>query len=74
MPAKKPKPDEKPQSERFIETAREMEADETKEGFEAAFRMIVTQGTALGGGTTCTGPIASKSKSTNLPVSRKKLG
>lgn len=42
MPAKKPKPDEKPQSERFIETAREIGADETKEGFERAFAVVVT--------------------------------
>jgi hypothetical protein len=41
MPAKKPKPDERPQSERFIETAREIGADETKEGFEKAFEKIL---------------------------------
>ncbi len=41
MPAKKPKPDEKPQSERFIETAREIGADETQEGFEQAFDKII---------------------------------
>jgi hypothetical protein len=40
MPAKKPKPDEKPQSERFIETAREIGADETKEGFDRAFKKV----------------------------------
>jgi hypothetical protein len=43
MPAKKPKPDEKPQSERFIETARQIEADETAEGFEKAFSHVVRQ-------------------------------
>ncbi len=44
MPAKKPKPDEKPQSERFIETAREIGADETKEGFEKAWgKVVITQ-------------------------------
>jgi hypothetical protein len=42
MPAKKPKPDEKPQSERFIETAREIGADETQKGFESAFKKIIT--------------------------------
>lgn len=42
MPAKKPKPDEKPQSERFIETAREIGAGETKESFERAFIKIVS--------------------------------
>lgn len=30
MPAKKPKPDEKPQRERFIEAAREAEAEESE--------------------------------------------
>jgi hypothetical protein len=41
MPTKKLKPEEKPQSERFIETAREIGADETEEGFEGAFERIV---------------------------------
>lgn len=42
MPRKKPRPeDEKPQSERFIETAREIGADETGEKFEEAFNRIV---------------------------------
>jgi hypothetical protein len=41
MPAKKPKPDEKPQRERFIETAREIGADETEEAFEKAFTKVV---------------------------------
>lgn len=41
MPAKKPKPDEKPQSERFIETAREIGADETQEGFDRAFKRVI---------------------------------
>lgn len=41
MPAKKPKLDEKPQSERFIEAAREAEADETEEGFERAFERVI---------------------------------
>lgn len=43
MPAKKPKPDEKPQRERFIEAAREAEADETEEGFEGAFNKIAAK-------------------------------
>jgi hypothetical protein len=41
MPAKKPKPEEKPQRDRFIEAAREAEADETEEGFEKAFRGVI---------------------------------
>ena len=41
MPARKPKPDEKPQRERFIEAAREFGADETQEGFEKAFEQVV---------------------------------
>ncbi len=40
MPARKPRPDEKPQSERFIETAREIGADETPEAFERVFRCV----------------------------------
>jgi hypothetical protein len=47
MPAKKPKPDEKPQSDRFIETAREIGADETKEGFEKAFGKVITPSGSL---------------------------
>ncbi len=43
MSAKKPKPGEKPQSERFIETAREIGADETEEGFHGAFDRIVVK-------------------------------
>ncbi len=42
MPAKKPKADEKPQRERFVEAAREIGADETERGFERAFKKIVT--------------------------------
>ncbi len=42
MPAKKPKPEEKPQRERFIEAAREAEADETEEGAEEAFKSIIS--------------------------------
>lgn len=44
MPAKKPKLDEKPQRERFIEAAREVEADETEKGAEKAFEMILSDG------------------------------
>jgi hypothetical protein len=42
MPARKPRPkDEKPQFERFIETVREVEADETDETLDRAIRKIV---------------------------------
>ncbi len=41
MPARKPRPDEKSQSERFIETAREIGADETPEAFEEVFKRLV---------------------------------
>jgi len=41
MPARKPKPDEKPQSERFIETARAIGADESAEAFEQVFKRLV---------------------------------
>jgi len=39
--AKKPKPDDPAQSERFIETAKAVEAAETREGAERAFKSIV---------------------------------
>lgn len=41
MPARKPKLDEKPQSERFIQTALEIGADETPEVFERVFDSII---------------------------------
>jgi len=41
MPARKPKADEPPQSERFIETAREIGADEDPEVFERVFNAVV---------------------------------
>lgn len=42
MPAKKPKPkDEKPQRERFLDTAKEVEAGESKEAFERTFKKVV---------------------------------
>jgi hypothetical protein len=42
MPARKPPPpDEKPQRERFIETAREIGASEDPEEFERVFREVV---------------------------------
>jgi hypothetical protein len=42
MPRKPaPKPDDPEQAKRFIEMAREVEADETKEGAERAFKKIV---------------------------------
>jgi hypothetical protein len=40
MPAKKPKPDERPQSENFIETARSLGGDESREAFERVFEKI----------------------------------
>ena len=42
MPARKPRPtDEKPQRERFIETAREIGASEDPEEFERVFREVM---------------------------------
>lgn len=41
MPARKPKTDEKPQSERFIETARKSGASENPADFERVFERIV---------------------------------
>ena len=41
MPQKPPiKPDDPAQSKRFIDTAREREADETKEGADKAFKKV----------------------------------
>jgi hypothetical protein len=42
MPARKPPPpDEKPQRQRFIETAREVAASEDPEEFERAFQRVI---------------------------------
>ena len=41
MPARKPRPDEKPQFERFIETAREIGAGETDKVLRHAIRRMV---------------------------------
>ena len=56
MPTKTPKPDEKPQRERFIETAREIGADETKEGFERAFKKVTTPSSPPAGAEKKSGP------------------
>ncbi len=41
MPAKKPPPpDQRPQSEDFIEAARKLGSDESREGFERVFEKI----------------------------------
>ncbi len=61
MPARKPRPDEKPQSERFIETARAIGADETPEAFERVFARVVAAKQPTG-----------KSESTISPVLPKK--
>lgn len=42
MPGKKPRPKaEKPQREKFLDTAKQVEAGESKEAFERAIRKIV---------------------------------
>jgi len=42
MPRKpKPQPDDPEQSKRFIDTAREIGADESLEGFERTFKKVV---------------------------------
>ena len=46
----KPKQDDKEQSKRFIEKARELEADETGETFERAFTKIIPPKRHGGGG------------------------
>lgn len=40
MPPRKPPRDDPKQSERFIKTARELEADESGEAFERAFKKV----------------------------------
>lgn len=41
MPRKIVKPEEKPQRERFIETARTIGAEESAESFELVFKQVV---------------------------------
>jgi len=41
MPARKPKTEEKPQFERFIETSRKVDASDTDEALERAISKIV---------------------------------
>lgn len=41
MPRTKPKSDDKAQKQRFIEKARELEADESEEAFEQSFGKVV---------------------------------
>lgn len=41
MPVPKPKPEQRPQSEDFTETARKLGSDESREGFERVFEKIV---------------------------------
>ncbi len=45
----KAKSDDKTQKERFIEKARELEADVSDEEFERAFKRVVPQKTPKGG-------------------------
>ena len=48
MPAKKPRPkDEKPQRERFIETAKELEAENGKAEFERAMKKVLPKNAPL---------------------------
>lgn len=41
MQEEKRKPDDPEQSKRFIDTAKQVEADETEEGAERAFKKVV---------------------------------
>jgi hypothetical protein len=50
MPARKPKSNEMPQFERFIETARQVGADETDEALDRAVRKIASQRRAAAAG------------------------
>jgi len=40
MEKRKPKPDDPEQSQRFIETAKAVEADETRKGADKAFKKV----------------------------------
>jgi len=42
MDTKNPKPDDPEQSKRFIDAAREAEADETEEGADRAFKKVTS--------------------------------
>lgn len=39
----KPKPDDPAQYKRFVETAREAQADETEEGADRAFKKVISK-------------------------------
>lgn len=43
MPPRKPRFDERPQSADFIEAARKLGSDESREGFEEVFKKIATK-------------------------------
>ena len=57
---KEPKPDDPAQSKRFIDAAREAEADETEKGAEIAFDKVVRKGISRPQGT---GSAGSRAKS-----------
>jgi hypothetical protein len=42
MPAKSPKQDDPKQSKRFIETAKEINADEDPKAFDEAFKKVIS--------------------------------
>lgn len=50
MEKKKPEPDDKEQSKRFIDAAREAEADESKEAADKAFTRVAKPKKAKGRG------------------------
>lgn len=71
MPARKLRPeDEKPQRDRFTETAREIGASEDPEEFARAFDMIVTCHPMSQRGSTLP-EMACSNKSAKAPVSKK---
>lgn len=68
MPARKPPPtNERPQSEDFIETARALGGDESREAFERVFEKITTARPHLDANYVN----ASSRRSANAPVSKK---
>ncbi len=74
MPARKPPPsEERPQSEEFIETARALDADESREAFERVFKKI-TAYHPRACGSRPSGTNASETSRRKSSASKKKLG
>lgn len=74
MPTRKPPPKEqRPQSEDFIEAARKLGANESREAFEEVFKKLTTHAPALRVSRP-PGASASETSRRNISASKKKLG